>query len=85
MRCVLAAMTVFTLGSIGGSALADVDPQITDAIKKVKPSDYPSANTLMVINDQTVVYQPDGEFTNTMHVAQLVLTNVGSVRPCSDR
>ena len=46
-------------------AYADVDPSILDAIKKVKPSDYPSANTVTVLDDQDVVYQPDGQFTNT--------------------
>src|SRR4029079_1081724 len=30
-----------------------------------------------IISSQDVVYQADGQFTNTMHVAQLVLTTDG--------
>ena len=74
MRRVLFAAVLL---AIAVPAYADVDPQITDAIKKVKPSDYPSANSVIVINDQSVVYQPDGQFTNTMHEARLVLTTTG--------
>jgi transglutaminase-like putative cysteine protease len=74
MRRVLHAAVLL---SIAVPAYADVDPQITDAIKKVKPSDYPSANSVIVLNDQSVVYQPDGQFTNTMHEARLVLTTTG--------
>lgn len=74
MRRVLYAAVLL---AIAVPAYADVDPQITDAIKKVKPSDYPSANSVIVVNDQSVVYQPDGQFTNTMHEARLVLTTTG--------
>jgi transglutaminase-like putative cysteine protease len=74
MRRVLFAAVLL---AIAAPAYADVDPQITDAIKKVKPSDYPSANSVIVLNDQSVVYQPDGQFTNTMHEARLVLTTTG--------
>ena len=74
MRRLLCAAIVV---GIGATAYADVDPQILDAIKKVKPSDYPSANVVLVINDQNVVYQTDGQFTNTAHVARLVLTPAG--------
>jgi Domain of Unknown Function with PDB structure (DUF3857)/Transglutaminase-like superfamily len=63
--------------ALSGTAYADVDPQITAALKRVKPSDFPSANSVLVINDQRVVYQPDGKFTNTAHVATLVLTQAG--------
>ncbi|HEX4450319.1 MAG TPA: DUF3857 domain-containing protein [Kofleriaceae bacterium] len=63
--------------ALGGTAYADVDPQITAALARVKPSAYPSANSLLVINDQSVVYQPDGKFTNTAHVATLALTQAG--------
>ena len=63
--------------AIATPAFADVDPQILDAVKKVKPADFPSANTATVIGDQTVVYQPDGQFTNTTHQATLVLTQTG--------
>ena len=74
MRHVLCAVL---LCSFVATASADVDPVILDAVKKVKPSDYPSANAVTVINSQAVVFQPDGQFTNTMHVARLVLTNEG--------
>ncbi len=70
------SLLLFVLAA-GGTAYADVDPQITAAIKRVKPSDYPSANSVLVINDQSVVYQPDGKFTNTAHTATLVLTPAG--------
>jgi hypothetical protein len=74
MRPVLCAVL---LCSFVVPASADVDPAIHDAVKKVKPSDYPSANAVTIINSQDVVYQADGQFTNTMHVARLVLTNEG--------
>ncbi|HEY1106227.1 MAG TPA: DUF3857 domain-containing protein, partial [Agromyces sp.] len=60
-----------------------VDPAILDAIKKVKPADYPSANTVSVISSQVVVYQPDGQFTNTMRTARLVLTPAGKADAAS--
>jgi hypothetical protein len=60
-----------------GTAYADVDPQITAAVKQVKASNYPSANSVLVIDDQSVVYQADGKFSNTAHVATLVLTQAG--------
>jgi hypothetical protein len=71
------------LCALGGTALAEVDPQILDALKKVKAKDYPSANTVTVLNDQTVVYQLDGQFTNTEHVARLVLTPTGKTEAAS--
>ena len=37
-----------------GTAYADVDPQITAAVKQVKASNYPSANSVLVIDDQSV-------------------------------
>jgi hypothetical protein len=69
--------------ALGGSAFADVDPQITDALKKVKAKDYPSANAVTVLSDQVVVYQPDGQFTNTQHSARLVLTPTGKTEAAS--
>jgi transglutaminase-like putative cysteine protease len=81
MRNWLAATALCVLG---GSAYADVDPQITDALKKVQAKDYPSANEVKVIYDQAVTYQPDGQFTNTTHVATLVLTPVGKTQAASD-
>ena len=59
------------------SARADVDPAIRDAIAKVKPADYPSANVVTVVDDQSVVYQADGQYANTFHFARLVLTQAG--------
>ncbi|HEY3806068.1 MAG TPA: DUF3857 domain-containing protein [Kofleriaceae bacterium] len=70
--------------ALGGTAYADVDPQITSALKHVKASDYPSANSVQVIDDQSVVYQPDGKFTNTQHTATLVLTQAGKDAAASD-
>ena len=74
MRHVLCAVL---LCAAAAPASAGVDPEILDAIKKVKASDYPSANTVSVISSQAVVFQPDGQFTNTMHQATLVLTTTG--------
>ncbi len=71
------------LGLTGRSAFAEVDPQITEALKRVKASQYPSANAVTVMSDQAVVYQPDGQFTNTMHQARLVLTPTGKTEAAS--
>jgi transglutaminase-like putative cysteine protease len=62
---------------VSSTAYADVDPQILSAVKTVKPSDYPSANTLRVLDDERVVYQTDGQFTDTEHSARMVLTTAG--------
>jgi hypothetical protein len=59
------------------TARADVDPRITDAIAKLKPSDYPSANVVAVVADESIVYQPDGQFVDTQHDARLALTTEG--------
>jgi len=80
MRHVLCA--IVTVAFVA-PAFADVDPAILDAVKKVKASDYPSANTVTIISSQSVVYQPDGQFTNTTHVAQLVLTTTGKSEAAS--
>ena len=77
------AFSAVLLLSIAAPAYADVDPSITDAIKKVKPSDYPSANTVTILDDQNVVYQPDGQYTNTWHSAKLVLTPDGKTEAAS--
>jgi hypothetical protein len=69
--------------AIAPPALADVDPRITDAIAKVKPADYPSANVVTVLNEQNVVYQADGQFSNTTHEAELVLTTAGKSEAAS--
>ena len=59
------------------AAAAPVDPSVLSAIHKVKAQDYPSANAVMVVDDQTVVFQADGQFTNTAHVVRVVLTPTG--------
>jgi transglutaminase-like putative cysteine protease len=74
MRRVLPALL---LVGVVTPAWADVDPDVLAAIKKVKPSDYPSANTLAIRNDQNVVYQANGQFTMTIHQVTLVLTQTG--------
>ena len=71
MRRVLFLLLVST------AAYADVDPQITQALKSVKATDYPSANTVRVLDDEQIVYQPDGQFTDTEHTARMVLTPAG--------
>jgi hypothetical protein len=75
MRRLLCAVV---LCGVAGAASADsADPAILDAIKNVKPATYPSANTVSVISSQVVVFQPDGQFTNTQRSARLVLTQEG--------
>ena len=69
--------------AIASPAYADVDPQILDAVRKVKPSDYPSANIATVLNDQHVVYQRDGQFTAAIHTARIVLTTAGKTEAAS--
>jgi hypothetical protein len=61
----------------GAVRAADVDPAILKAIKTIKPSDYPSANSVLLASEQSVVYQVDGQFTNTGHLVRLVLTPEG--------
>src|SRR5262245_2088447 len=80
MRHVIGAVVLFAFAS---PAFAEVDPEILDSMKKVKPSDYPSANVVSIINSQSVVYQSDGQFTNTFHSAQLVLTTTGKAEASS--
>ncbi|HEV7557754.1 MAG TPA: DUF3857 domain-containing protein, partial [Kofleriaceae bacterium] len=79
MRRVL-SVAVF-LGSV--PAFAGPDPKLVDAIHKVKASEFPSANTLEIVADQSVVYQPDGQFTTTFHQVQLVLTQAGIAQAAS--
>lgn len=74
------ALCALLLCSFTASANAGVDPAILDAIKRVKPADYPSANTVSVLESQSVVYQADGQFTNTQHSARLVLTTTGKTQ-----
>lgn len=77
MRLVLG---VVVLSGLVLPAAADVDPKIVEAIRKVKPADYPSANSVAILNEQAVVYQADGKFTNTMHTVRLVLATDGKAR-----
>ncbi|HWO11192.1 MAG TPA: DUF3857 and transglutaminase domain-containing protein, partial [Polyangiaceae bacterium] len=60
-----------------------VDPRILDAIEGVKASDYPGANSAYVLQEQSVVYQSDGQFEVTVHNAQLVLTSEGKSQAAS--
>jgi hypothetical protein len=76
MKHLLCALAVVLGSSI--PAHADVDPATAEAIKKVKASDYPSANVVSVIQSQDVVFQADGQYTNTMRSTQLVLTTAGT-------
>ena len=73
----------FLLTIAGSAASADVDPQIKAAIARVKPASYPSANSVFVMLDQSVVYQLDGKFTNTQHTATMVLTPAGKAEAAS--
>src|SRR3954470_24979879 len=75
MLCMAAALGL--AASAAAPAAADADPKIVEAIHKVKPADYPSANWVTIVNDQAVVYQADGTFTNTMHTVRLVLATDG--------
>src|SRR5258708_18496611 len=74
MRRLIALVVVL---SPVASARADVDPVIKAAIAKIKPADYPSSNVVVLLDDQAVVYQSDGQFANTIHIARLVLTPAG--------
>ena len=84
MRQMLCAAIAVAIAAPAVVAYAEVDPQILDAIKKVKPSDYPSANTVTVMNDQQIVYQQDGQFTATIHSARMVLTQAGKAEAASN-
>ena len=79
MKRVLGALLLLS----SSAANAGVDPSVVGAIKKVKASDYPSANTLLVVDDQSVTFQANGQFTNTMHSVQLVLTPEGKAAAAS--
>ncbi len=52
-----------------------VDPQTLAALKGVKPSDYPTASSIAVFERQAVVYQTDGQYSNTAHSLRIVVTN----------
>jgi hypothetical protein len=53
------------------------EPSPPQIIQKLKASDFPSANTVYVVDDQTVTFQDDGSFDYTFHTIQLVLTKEG--------
>jgi transglutaminase-like putative cysteine protease len=76
MRNVL-GVVVIVLVTATTAAADPPDPAVVAAIKKIEPADYPSANTVTIVNDQHVVYQTDGKFTNTFHTVQMVLTPAG--------
>lgn len=75
--CVAVTLGLAAAASAAAPAAVGMDPRIVEAIHKVKPADYPSANSVTIVNDQAVVYQADGTFTNTMHTVRLVLANDG--------
>jgi hypothetical protein len=77
----LAALTLVM--TTAPAAAAAVDPSILDAIRKIKPADYPSANTVVIASDQAIVYQRDGQFTATVHDVRLVLTQEGKAAASS--
>ena len=76
MKRVLGALLLCGL-CVPSTIHAGADPSVITAIKKVKAADYPSANTLMVLDEQHVVFQESGQFTDTAHSVQLVLTPEG--------
>jgi hypothetical protein len=59
------------------ASAAPPDPKIVEAIKQIKPADYPSANKVALLDSQHVVFQKDGTFQNTIHSIDLVLTPDG--------
>ena len=70
-------LLVSSAPGLAAAATSDVDPTVLAQIHKIKPADYPSANVVALASDQAVVYQPDGQFTNTAHSLRLVLTAAG--------
>jgi transglutaminase-like putative cysteine protease len=65
------------IGSASVAWAAPPDPTVVEQIKTIKPADYPSANTVTLLDRQDVVYQKDGTFTVTFHQIELVLTADG--------
>ena len=70
----LVALLAPTLAHAGAPA---VDPAVVAQVHKLKAADYPSANVVSLASDQAVVYQKDGQFTNTTHVVRMVLKPAG--------
>ncbi|HEY4240561.1 MAG TPA: DUF3857 and transglutaminase domain-containing protein [Kofleriaceae bacterium] len=81
MRSRLLASALLTAALAAPAFAATADSVSTDdikaQIKSVKAADYPSANTVLVYSTQAVVFQDDGQFTNTVHSTRLVLTPAG--------
>jgi hypothetical protein len=73
------------LAALAPAALAPAaePPSPAAALKRVKAADYPSANTVLVLADQDVVFQEGGDFVNTVHTVRLVLTSEGLARAAS--
>jgi transglutaminase-like putative cysteine protease len=80
---VVPAFVVALAASSEVPAAAAVDPAVVAAMKKVKASDYPSANTVAIVDSQAVVFQPDGQFTNTMRSVTMALTPEGKAEASS--
>jgi transglutaminase-like putative cysteine protease len=73
----LAIAVTLLLPAVASAATSDVDPAVLAQMHKVKPADYPSANVVDLVADQAVVYQPDGQFSNTEHWISMVVTQAG--------
>ena len=81
MRHVLCAVL---LCSFVAPAVADVDPAVLDAVKKVKPSDYPSANAVTIISSQARGVPPKPAAASTSGVADAASPgNVASAIHCT--
>ncbi len=77
MRLLGPLLLVVLAGTTARAAAEDVDPAVVEALKNLKASDYPSANAVILVNTQSVVYQADGTFTATVHVVAAALTQTG--------
>ncbi len=86
MRRLFGFLVIPVVGlGFAGPASAGVDPAVIAAVEKAKAADYPSANTLLVVDDQAVVFQPSGQFTNTAHTVTMALTEEARRRPHRNR
>ena len=70
-------VVVFLIGSASAAWATPPDPAVVAQIKTIKPADYPSANTVSLLDRQDVVFQKDGSFAVTFHSVELVLTADG--------
>jgi transglutaminase-like putative cysteine protease len=74
------ALVLVLLAGVTAPAAAHADavsPDVLAAIKSVKASDYPSANSVTVLDSQYTAYQADGRYQTTTDGVRLVLTNDG--------